>query len=109
MEIVGLAYAKALQELIVFAIHILYVVFFLPEVRDALQWPTSEVFQELGEYFRLGIPALIIFGLPYFCLETFVFIAGTFSPASQAAASFFVSIVAFHDTKKESFGQAACA
>ena len=36
MEIAGLAYAKAIQELIVFCIVTIYVLFFLPQVKDAL-------------------------------------------------------------------------
>ena len=44
LEIAGLAYAKAIQELIVFFILAIYVLCFLPQVKDALQWPSREVF-----------------------------------------------------------------
>ena len=109
MEIAGLAYAKAIQELIVFCIETIYVLCFLPQVKDAIQWPSREVFQELAEYFKLAIPAVIIFSLFWFCFELYVVIAGTFGPANQAAASIFMSFLYLHETKKESFAQGSCA
>ena len=60
----------------------LYVYFLLPQINEALFWPTKEVLNELAEYSRLAIPSMIMFLAIYLCLQIYVFVAGNLSAAN---------------------------
>ena len=109
MEIKGLAWAKVVQEIIFTLVEFTYIYFFSSKVKETLHWPTREIFNELGEFLRLGIPMMIAYSLYWFCFELYVLLAGTFSPASQAAVSTFVTLLYFHEGKRDGICQATCS
>ena len=109
MEIVGLAWAKTFQEITYTVVSAIHIYFFSKEAKEALYWPTREVFNELGEFMKLGIPMLIIYSLFWFCFELYILLAGAFGPSSQAAVSIFVTFLYIHDIKRDAICQAACS
>ena len=74
-----------------------------------MQWPTREVFNELGEFIKLGIPMMIMYSLFWFCFELYILLAGTLGPSSQASVSIFVTSLYIHEIKRDAICQATCS
>ena len=93
MEIVGLAYAFTLQAATQVLLIIIYSYCLLPQIKEAIIWPTKEVLNGVIEYLRLAIPTVIFYAAFWFCYEIYVLVAGNLSPANQACTSIALSII----------------
>ena len=58
----------------------------LPRIKESLVWPSRDViFQDWGEYLRLGIPSAILFCAEYWAFGVLVPLSGNLGVAEQAA------------------------
>ena len=88
---------------------LIYTYCLLPEIREAIIWPTREVLNGIPEYLRLAIPSVIFYAAFWFCFEIYVLVAGNLSPANQACTSIALSIIVILDTILEGCIQGTCA
>ena len=88
---------------------IIYTYCLLPQIKEALIWPTREVLNGVPEYLRLAIPSVIFYAAFWFCFEIYVLVAGNLSPANQACTSIALSIIVILDTILEGAIQGTCA
>ena len=104
LDIMGIAYATAAHGLTKLLGAILYIYFNMSQMKGYLS-PTYEIFHELGEFARLALASVFVFCLGWLCYELYVFVAGTFGSASQAAASVLLTLLYFGDVRKNAFMQ----
>ena len=88
---------------------LIYIYFLLPEIREAIIWPSRDVLNGLLEYLSLAVPSAIAFSATWFCFEIYVLIAGNLSAANQACTSIAISIIVIHDIIREGGIQGTCA
>ena len=88
---------------------LVYTYCLLPQIKEALIWPTREVLNGIPEYLRLAIPSVIFYAAFWFCFEIYVLVAGNLSPANQACTSIALSIIVVLDTILEGGIQGTCA
>ena len=75
----------------------------VPEIKDALFWPTLEVLKGLCEFIKLSIPTMIAFALWWLAFEAIIIISGHFNPVDLAATSIVVNLIAFHSVFRVTF------
>lgn len=84
LDIQGLGIATNLTYIIYFLCLLLYT-HNIPELQEALIWPTREVFQEWGEYIKLSISSTVMLCAEEWSYEILTLMAGMIGVKQQAA------------------------
>ena len=95
MGITGVGISGVVMNFVIFTIQHGYAYYFIPEIREASEWPGKEVFSLEGakSYMRLGIPSIGLQSLDWWIFESMMIISGTFGVLQQASQIILMNIV----------------
>jgi Na+-driven multidrug efflux pump len=80
MGITGTGIAGILMNLVVFTIQFTYSNFYVPDLRETLQWPDRKVYslQGIKSYMKIGGPSIVTFVLDSWVFEALLILSGYF-------------------------------
>ena len=93
LEVLGLGIATAATYLTMLVMVEIYSHCFLPRIKVSLFCPGREVFENWGEYFKLGVPATVMWCAEFWAFEIMVLLSGVIGIKEQAAMVIMFQVV----------------
>jgi len=76
LEVLGLVISSSLTFSLQLAIVMVYASWFLPDLQEAIQMPTKDVFSEWRSYFSLAIPSMMMLCAEWWAFEIITIMSG---------------------------------
>lgn len=92
MSIQGVGLASSLSNLIIY-ISLLNYTTYIPEIKEAVQWPNKQMFRGIIEYLSLGFPSAMMLCLEWWAFEAMTLLTGYIGVDEQAAQIIMFNII----------------
>lgn len=92
MGIAGIGLAMALANLLIFIGLNMYPLF-IEEAKDAINWPSKDSFNHLGDYLKKGIPLSLMIFFEWLSFEVMILMCGLLGVAAQATQTIILNTI----------------
>lgn len=93
MGISGVGIAGSVSNLVVYLCLLKYTSI-IPDIQEALSWPSSSSFTGLEDYLRIGIPSALMLCIEWWAFEVMTLVTGYISVDAQASQVVILNIIA---------------